>query len=207
MKSGSKLNPERLTESPFISFLITRAGQTTQTELALTSLCSNICPFQPYFSPIFWFFSCNEDWNLRRYRAPLASIDFTGTWWAFTLISVTFSCFQIFRERPCFLLPACQEPLASQTWQTEIIPAAIHLVSHAKILALYDLSHECHSDKIRHCVYEVQRAKLGTGFTLWIPCISQENIQAEHDHWDTQTTREGMEGSFKIFSKHFQTVA
>lgn len=35
--------------SPFISVLVTRARQNNQIEFALTSVCSDICPFQPYF--------------------------------------------------------------------------------------------------------------------------------------------------------------
>ena len=82
MQSSSKLNSARLFEflSPFISVLVTRAGQNNQIELALTSVCSNICTFQPYFSHLF----SNEGWNLGRHRALLAPSDFSGTWRAFT---------------------------------------------------------------------------------------------------------------------------
>lgn len=105
-------------------------------------LCTDICHFQPFSSPV----SEKDGWNLGRYRAPSAPTEFTGTWWAFAPTPSMFSCSKIFREISCFLLLVHQEHLLSQTLQTEIIPAAVHLLSHAKVLALY---HVC-DDKIRH---------------------------------------------------------
>lgn len=125
MQSGSKLNPERSFEfaSSFISVLVTRLDRTTR-------VCPDFCVLQ-YLSIPALFLSSIFYWRLKsgRHRAPLAPTDFTGTWWAFTPTSVMFSCFQIFRERPCFLLLGCQEPLASQTPWTEIIPTAVHPLS------------------------------------------------------------------------------
>lgn len=158
-------------------------------------LCSDICQFQPFNSPI----SEKEGWNLERYRAPSASTDFTGTWWAFAPTPAMFSC--PFRESLCFLLLACQEHLLSQALWTEIIPAAAHLLSRAKVLVLY---HVC-DDKIRHGISEVHSWALALPCEAWADKgnIGPVGIQVEYD---VPTTYKGMEGTFNILPEQFQTV-
>lgn len=186
MQSGSKLNPERLFEfvSPFIFVLATRAGQNNQIEFAQMSMCSKICPFQSYSSHLF----SNEGWNLRRHGAPLAPTDFTETWWASTPTSALF-CFQIFKEKVCFFLLACQETSASQTSWREVIPTAVHLLSHAKVLYLM-----CTVSSTVTKLDTVSMRSIAQGWASALPCkshadknsVSQVDTQAEHDQQDIQ---------------------
>lgn len=161
MQSGSKLNPERLFEfvSPFISMLVTRAGQNNRIEFALMSVCSKICPFQSYFSHLF----SNKGWNLRRHRAPLVPTDFTETWWGSTPTSVLL--FSDLQGKCMFSLTCMSRTLSITNAMKRSHPncCQLSLTCQGFVPHVY---HEQHGDKIRHCVYEVHRAGPGTGFTL-----------------------------------------
>lgn len=161
-------------------------GRTTK-EFALMWMCSTFWGFQPCFSHPF----SDEGWDLGRDRALVAPADFTPLL-GITPSSVTFSCFQIFMGRPCFLLLACQEPLATQKTWTEMVWNAVHLLSSAKVLALCHVSHEKHYDIRRHCVHEDLRAELGIGFILQIPCRQMHSARRTYKQSMTSGTQNNL---------------